>query len=72
MKKKISHLYKYEYNRKKKVILLILEDKHYVAVKNLNVLLKDKGKCSEHFCVNCFKKFRTKPRLEKHYQVESC
>ena len=71
---KISHLYKSEYNRTRenKVILLILEDKHYVAIKNLNSLLKDKNKCSEHFYINCFKKFRTKSRLQKHYQVESC
>ena len=39
--------------------------------KNLNSLLKDKNKCSEHFCINCFKKFRTKSKLEKHYQ-EDC
>ena len=56
---KISHLYKSEHNktRENKVILLILENKQYVAVKNLNALLKDKGKCSEHFCINCCKKF---------------
>ena len=47
------------------------EKQHYVAVKKLNSLLKDKNKCSEHFCVNCFKKFRAKPKLEKHYQ-EDC
>ena len=69
---KISHYYKSEFNktREKQVILLILTDEeqhHYVAVKNLNSLLKDKNKCSEHFCINCFK---TKSRLEKHYQVE--
>ena len=69
---KTSHRYKSDFNRTRenKVILLILEDKHYVAVKNLNSLLKDKNKCSEHFCINCFKK--TKSRLEKNYQVESC
>ena len=62
---KISHLYKSEFNktREKQSILLILTDdecnspqkQHYVAVKNLNSLLKDKNKCSEHFCINCFK-----------------
>ena len=64
---KINHLYKSEHDRTRenKVILLILENKHYVAVKNLNSLLKDKNKCSEHFYVNCSKKFRTKSRLEK-------
>ena len=53
----------------KQVILLIISDhekQHYVAVKNVNSLLKDKNICSEHFCVNCFKKFRTKTKLKKH------
>ena len=73
----LSHRYKSDFNRTRenKVILLILNDntkQHYVAAKNLNSLLKDKNRCTEHFCVNCFKKFRTKPKLEKHYQVESC
>ena len=68
---KISHLYKSEFNRtrEKKAILIILSDdqkQHYVAVKKLNSLLKDKNKFSEHFCIDCFKK------LEKHYQVEDC
>ena len=65
---KISHIYKSEHNRTRenRVILLILEDKHYVIVKNLNSLLKDKNKCSEHFCINCFKNFRTKSRLENN------
>ena len=53
---KISHLYKPEFNktREKQVILLIIsgnEKQYNVAVKNLNSLLKDKGKSSEHFCV---------------------
>ena len=74
---KISYLCKSELNktREKQSILLILTDdqkQHHVAVKNLNSLLKDKNKCSEHFCINCFKKFRTKLRLEKQYQIEDC
>ena len=74
---KISYLYKCEFNktREKQSILLILTDdqkQDYVAVKNLYSLLKDTNKCSEHFCINCFKKFRTKSRLEKHYQIEDC
>ena len=42
---KISHLFNSKHNkaRKDKVILLILENKHHVAVKNLNSLLKDKN-----------------------------
>ena len=69
---KTANYYKSESNRTRqnKVIFLIPNDntkEHYVAVKNLNSMLKDKNKCSEHFCINCFKKFRTKSRLEKHY-----
>ena len=72
-KEKISHLYKSELNktREKQVTLLIISDnekQHYVAVKNLNSLLKDKNKCSKHFCINCFKKFRTRPKLKKHQE----
>ena len=63
--KKKSHIYKYEFNKTKgkQVISLIISDnekQHYVAVKYLNSLLKDKNKCSEHFSINWFKKFRTK------------
>ena len=47
------------------------EKTYYVAVKDLNSLLKDKSKCSEQFCTNCFKKFRTKSKLKKHFQ-EDC
>ena len=77
VERKISHLCKSEFNktRENHVILLILSDhqkQQYVAVKNLNALLKDKNKCSEHFCINCFKKFRRKSRLEKHYEIENC
>ena len=47
--KKISNVCKSEFNktRKSKAILLIISDnekQHYVAVKNLNSLLKDKNK----------------------------
>ena len=54
-------------------MLLIITDgekEHYVYVKNLNFLLKTKGKCSERYCLNCFKRLRTKSRLEKHYCQE--
>ena len=39
---KISYLYKSEHNRTRenKVILLILEDKHYVAVKKFKFFVK--------------------------------
>ena len=46
VEQKINHLYKSEFNktREKQAILLIISDnekQHYVAVKNLNSLLKD-------------------------------
>ena len=54
---KISHLYKSECNkiRENKVILLLLDNKHYTAVKNLDSLLKNKNECSKHFCIGCLK-----------------
>ena len=65
---KISHVYKSEFNktREKQVTLLMITDgqkQHYTAV---NSLLKDKNKCSEHFCLTCFKKIRTKLKLKQH------
>ena len=74
---KVTESYKSEFNktRENKIILLILSDgekQYYTCVKNLNSLLKDKNKCSEHFFINCFKKCRTKSKLEKHYQLENC
>ena len=63
---KTSYRFKSKHNktRKDKVILLILENKHYVAVKNLNALLKDKNDYSKHFCVDCLKSFSTKLGLK--------
>ena len=62
---KISHVFKSGHNEtgEKQAILLIITDgqkQYYTAVKNLNSLLKEKGKCSEHFCLNCFKKLKLK------------
>ena len=67
----ISQCYKSEFNkaREKQVILLIITDgqkQHYLVVKNLNSLLKTRNCCSEKYCLNCFTKFRTTSRLEKH------
>ena len=60
--KKISHYYKSE-------LLKDNEIKH-LFVKNLNALLKRIYACSENYCINCLKPFRTKRKLKK-YQ-ESC
>ena len=62
---KISHYYMSEFNktREKQVTLLIISDgqkQHYLFVKNLNSLLKKIYACSENYCFNCLKPFRTK------------
>ena len=74
---KISHVYKSKFNktRKNKAILLIITDcqrKHYVCVKKSKSSLKPLNHCSENYCLNCLKPFRTKSRLEKHYYQEDC
>ena len=68
---KISQYYKSEFNktREKQVILLIITDdqkQHYLFVKNLNSLLKKKYACSENYCLNCLRLFRTKLKLKQH------
>ena len=66
---KISHCYKSEFNkiRERQVILLMIVDneKHLFA-KHLNALLKKQYACSENYCINCLKPFRTKQNLKKH------
>ena len=41
---------------------------HYLFVKNLNVLLKKEHACSENYCINCLKPFRTKQKLKRHQE----
>ena len=41
------------------------EKQHYLFVKNLNALLK-KYACSDNYCINCLKPFRTKQKLKSH------
>ena len=57
--RKISNVYKSEFNktRKNQVILIIITDgekQHYLAVKNLNSLLRAGNVCSKHMNVNHF------------------
>ena len=68
---KISHLYKYEFNktREKQVIFIMISDnekQHYLAVKRLNALLKQKSHHSGDYCLDCFKLFRNKSSLINH------
>ena len=76
-KKEIELAYtsKYNYKRKKQVILLMITDHdnrwHYLAVKSLPALLR--GTTSNHhgdfYCLNCFHSYRTLNKLKKHERV---
>ena len=62
---KISHLYNSKFNktRENKIILLMIVDnekQHY-----LNALLKKQYACSENYCINCLKPFKTKQSIKK-------
>ena len=74
--KKIDIAYKSKHNltREKKAILLMIsngEKWHYLTVKNLSGLLR--GKTSNHaedfYCLNCFRAYSTKNKLEKHKKI---
>ena len=70
-KKEIERAYKskYNYKRKKQVILLKISDKnnrwHYLAVKSLPALFR--GTTSNHhgdfYCLNCFNSYTTHHKL---------
>ena len=70
-----SYTSKYNYNRKKQVILLMITDDdnrwHYLAVKRLPALLR--GAASNHhgdfYRLNCFHSYRTFNKLKKHERV---
>ena len=76
-KKEIEPAYtsKYNYKRKKQVILLMITDDdnrwHYLAVKSLPALLR--GITSNHYgdfyCLNCFHSYRTLNKLSKYERV---
>ena len=75
--KDIRHAYKSKSNltREHQVILLIISDDgekwHYLCVKKLSALLR--GISSNHngdvYCMNCFKSFRSKYKLEIHKKM---
>ena len=68
----IAYKSKYNYKRKKQVILLMITDKnnrwHYLAVKSLKALFREIT--SNHhgyfYCLNCFHSYR---RLKKHERI---
>ena len=45
------------------------EKQHYLFVKNLNALLKKEYGCSDNYCINCLKPFRTKQKLKNIKKV---
>ena len=74
--KEIRHAYKSKFNltREHQIILLMISDGekwHYLCVKKLSALLR--GITSNHngdfYCMNCFKPFRTKSKLEIHKKI---
>ena len=74
--KKISHAYKSKYNliRENQVILLMITDgkkRDYLAAKSLLALLKKitSKHAGDFYCLNCFRAYTTKNRLEKHKNV---
>ena len=76
-KKEIELAYKskYNYKRKKQVILLMITDKnnrwHYLAVKSLSELLRGikSSNNGDVYCLNCFHSYRTLNKLKKHERV---
>ena len=74
--KDIRHTYKSKFNlsREHQIVLLMINDGekwHYLCVKKLSALLR--GLTSNHngdvYCMNCFKSFRTKCKLEVHKKI---
>ena len=76
-KKEIELAYtsKYNYKRKKQVILLMITDDgkrwHYLAVKSLSALLRgiSSSNNGDFYCLNCFHSYRTLDKLKKHERV---
>ena len=72
-KKEIEPAYisKYNYKRKKQVILLMITDDdkrwHYLAVKSLSALLRGISSSNNgaFYCLNCFNSYRTLNKLER-------
>ena len=75
--KDVRHIYKSKFNliREHQIILLMITDDgenwHYLCVKKLSALLR--GISSNHngdvYCMNCFRAFRTKSKLEVHKKM---
>ena len=76
-KKEIELAYKskYNYKRKKQVILLMITDRnnrwHYLAVKSLQTLFREttSNHHGDFYCLNCFHSYRTFNKLKKHEKI---
>ena len=66
---------KYNYKRKKQVILLMITDNdnrwHYLTVKSLPALFRGirSSNNGDFYCLNCFHSYRTLNKLKKHERV---
>ena len=71
----IAYKSKYNYKRKKQVILLMITDNnnrwHYLAVKSLPALFRGitSSNNGDFYCLNCFHSYRTLNKLKKHERI---
>ena len=71
----LAYISKYNYKRKKQVILLMITDDgkrwHYLTVKSLLALPRgiSSSNNGDFYCLNCFNSYRTLNKLEKHERV---
>ena len=71
----LAYISKYNYKRKKQVILLMITDDdnrwHYLAVKSLPALFRGitSSNNGDFYCLNCFHSYRTLNKLKKHERV---
>ena len=77
MTKEIEPAYKskYNYKRKKQVILLMITDKnnrwHYLVLKRLSALYRGvtSSNSGDFYCLNCLHSYRTLNKLKRHERV---
>ena len=70
---KITHIFNSNYIKEinQHVILLLLENKHYVTVTRLNALIRDSNNSRMVYCIHCLQPF-SKKKFEKRYEsIES-
>ena len=71
----ITYKSKYNYKRKKQVVLLMITDNnnrwHYFAVKSLPALFREitSTHYENFYCLNCFHSYRSINKLKKHERI---